>query len=303
MNRDRPLVIKRVPPAAGHARHGGAWKVAYADFVTAMMAFFLLLWLLSTSSEDTLKGLAEYFSEAVIQNGPPGGVDGILAGMSVRPSPFAPSSMPAGPEQRLRLRTERQPEATLGLAGVPLTAHDEAMDDESFERERERRERESFEAARAALFDALERSPDLGRFRDSLLVDQTPEGLRIQILDRDQYAMFPVGSDEMYPHTRELLELVVRSIANLPNRLSIRGHTDALPFAPGAEYDNWRLSTDRANATRSAMLAAGLASPRVVEVVGRADADPLFAEAPQDPRNRRISLVLLHERPPPAAAP
>ena len=153
-----------------------------------------------------------------------------------------------------------------------------------------------FEQAAASIERALAETPELRRFEHNLAIDQTPEGLRIQIVDRDQSAMFPVGSDQMYPHTRELLGVVARAVAALPNRISVRGHTDALPFAPGAAYDNWRLSSDRANSTRQAMVAAGLGPGRVAEVVGKADAEPIEAADAHDPRNRRISVVLLHNR-------
>jgi chemotaxis protein MotB len=138
---------------------------------------------------------------------------------------------------------------------------------------------------------------------DSLAFDETVEGLRIHLIDREQVAMFPIGSDVMYPHTRRLLEVVVATVARLQGRLSIRGHTDALPFAPGAAYDNWALSSDRANATRRAMVEAGLQPARIAEVVGKGDAEPLVAEDRTDPRNRRISIVLLRDPPAAAAAP
>jgi chemotaxis protein MotB len=151
------------------------------------------------------------------------------------------------------------------------------------------------EAAKATLLAMLEAAPELWRIKDSLVIDQTPEGLRIQLIDRDQLAMFPVGSDAMYPHTRRLLEVVVSAVATVPGRLSIRGHTDALPFAPGAGYDNWSLSADRADATRRVMLDAGFDPSRIAEIVGKGDAEPLAPGKADDPRNRRISIVLLRE--------
>jgi chemotaxis protein MotB len=154
------------------------------------------------------------------------------------------------------------------------------------------REEAGFARAQAAILAALQVEPGLRGLKDSLLIDATPEGLRVQLLDRDRLPMFPVGSDAMFPHTRRLLELVVQAIADTGNPVSVRGHTDSLPFAPGSGRDNWHLSADRANATRLAMVSAGLAAGRIVEVVGRADADPLVAGQPADPRNRRISVVL-----------
>ncbi len=303
----RPLVVKKVVEGGGHGHHGGAWKVAYADFVTAMMAFFLLLWLLSTSSEETLKGLAEYFSESIAQTGPPGGVGGALQGLTVIPDavPRTPSSLlDLQPTISVR-RSDRsdQQEVELGRADAAERSADgeaesgsEAAGEEAAEAARRRRDGERLDAARAAIEAALSSTPDLQRLKESLVFDRTPEGLRIQIVDREQYAMFPLGSDVMYPHTRRLLAVVAQAVRDLPNRISIRGHTDARPFAPRAGYDNWRLSSDRANATRLALLEVGLAPDRIAEVVGRADAEPLVPADPHDPRNRRISLVLLNDR-------
>ena len=296
----RPLVVKKVVEGGGHGHHGGAWKVAYADFVTAMMAFFLLLWLLSTSSEETLKGLAEYFSESIAQTGPPGGVGGALQGLTVIPDavPRTPSSLlDLQPTVAVRRSDwSDQQDVELGRAdAADRTTEGKAEGGGEGEGEAARR-RERLDAARAAIEAALSSAPDLRRLKESLVFDQTPEGLRIQIMDREQYAMFPLGSDAMYPHTRRLLAVVAQAVRDLPNRISIRGHTDARPFAPRAGYDNWRLSSDRANATRLALLEAGLAPDRIAEVVGRADAEPLVPADPHDPRNRRISLVLLNDR-------
>jgi len=301
-----PIIIRKVVEEGGHGHHGGAWKVAYADFVTAMMAFFLMLWLLATADQQQLKGLAEYFSEATANSGKPGGAGGMLDGitiatdeMSVRlpTSPFAPAVPPLTASPR-----EPDPDAfTLDLAaeysraeGVQVELQGE-LADETFEAERQRREQAAFDAAKEAILNALSRTPELARFNDSLLIDDTPEGLRIQLVDGDQTAMFPTASAELYPTARQLIELVARSIESLSNRLSIRGHTDARPFAPGATYDNWRLSSDRANATREALVATGVSPRRIAEVIGKADSEPLVPEDPSDARNRRISLVMLRD--------
>ena len=295
------LLIRRVGEDGSHAHHGGAWKVAYADFVTAMMAFFLMLWLLSTSSEDTLKGLAEYFTDASDNEGVPGGVAGVLNGIVMtppRPMFDRPSSTPLFADPSLPAADSSEDAPAVALA------EDRALEDAadlSAAARAQAQTAERFETAKAAIFQALARSEDLGAFADSILVERTPEGLRIQLLDRENVAMFPSGSDRMHPHTERLLKIVTQAVAALPNRLSIRGHTDARPFA-SAHYDNWRLSSARADATRRVMLAAGLAPERIAEVVGRADAEPLFAADPNDARNRRISIVLLATGAPSAAA-
>jgi len=299
----QPIIIRRVEEESGHGHHGGAWKVAYADFVTAMMAFFLLLWLIATSEEARLKGLAQYFSEARENSGEPGGVGGLLDGVSALNRDMT-IQLPASPfavQRSIPLSREREEQPD--PFELDLTARfDEAgptaeveLADEVFEAERERREQAQFEAAKSAILDALSESDELADYARSLMIDQTPEGLRIQILDRAEHAMFPTGSAEMYPHTRQLIEVVVKAIEGLDQEVSIRGHTDSRPFVRDAGYDNWRLSSDRANATREALLRAGLEPGRIAEVVGRADAEHLVADNPNDPRNRRISLVLLRE--------
>jgi chemotaxis protein MotB len=295
----RPIVIRRVQVSGGHGHHGGAWKVAYADFVTAMMAFFLLLWLISSASEETKKGLADFFSNATVNIGSPGGVGGVLDGMTVTPSSVPP--LPASPfdPQPALPTTARDAEAAIGLPEgdtADRLAASPVADEQPTATDSAGGERTRFDQARAAILSALHTSPELRRFKESLLIDETAEGLRIQILDREQVSMFPVGSDVMYPHTRKLLQAVAQAIGGLPNRVSVRGHTDALPFAAGAAYDNWHLSADRANATRRVMTEVGLEPERVAEVVGKGDAEPLVAGRADDPRNRRISVVLLRER-------
>lgn len=295
-----PVMIRRISEEGHHGHHGGAWKVAYADFVTAMMAFFLMLWLLSTSSEDTLKGLAEYFTDASDNEGIPGGVAGVLNGITMtppRPLFDRQSSSPLFADPALPSAASEQDAESVALSD---SRAQEDASDLSAEALAEGRAETRFETAREAIFQALARSEELGAFADSILVERTPEGLRIQLLDRESMAMFPSGSSRMHPHTERLLQIVTQAVHALPNRLSIRGHTDARPFAsPG--YDNWRLSSDRADATRRVMQGAGLGPGRVAEVVGRADAEPLFPADPNDARNRRISIVLLADQPAAAA--
>jgi chemotaxis protein MotB len=297
-----PIFIRKVIEEGGDGHHGGAWKVAYADFVTAMMAFFLMLWLLATADQAKLKGLAEYFSEAKAMQGTPGGAGGLLDGITIAademsvampPSPFA-----AAVPQLAATPPEVDRDAfTLDLAAEALRADSpEALSELAADAARQRREQAGFDTAKAAILNALAEAPELAAFGDHLLIDDTPEGLRIQIVDRDRSAMFPTASAELYPTARQLIRLVAQSIEALPNQLSIRGHTDSRPFASGARYDNWRLSSDRANATREALVEAGVAPGRIADVIGKADAEPLIDADQADPRNRRISLVVLRQR-------
>jgi chemotaxis protein MotB len=291
-------VVRKKPAHGGHS--GGSWKVAYADFVTAMMALFLMLWLLSAVPKETLDGLAVYFSDAQFDIMPPGATLMSQDGPASRPDLIGrtPAASPAYGEDgdpAADLREEAAGESAPNVWWA-LPNQFQSMDEET-----ERAiELARFDHAKAAILHAIEDSDELEKLKESLIIDRTPEGLRIQILDRDRYAMFPVGSEAMYPHTRSLLSIVAKAVADMPNKLSIRGHTDSLPYAAGAAYDNWRLSSDRANATRAALVDEGLARERLAEVVGKADADHLFPNQPLDPRNRRISIVLLNLHTPPA---
>lgn len=285
----RPILIRRPVVAGGHGHHGGAWKVAYADFVTAMMAFFLLLWLISSASDETKKGLADFFSNATVNIGPPGGVGGVLDGMTVTPSSVPP--LPTSPFDRPPELPSRPDDEEALEPGIPAGAAPDA----EVAAEVASGDSAAFSEAKASILGALQLDPTLRGLKDRLRFEETPEGLRVEILDGERVPMFPIGSDAMFPHTRRLLEVVARAVAGIPNRISIRGHTDSLPFAADAANDNWRLSADRANATRLALIGAGLAQARVAEVVGKADAEPLVAADPADPSNRRISVVLLRD--------
>ena len=159
------------------------------------------------------------------------------------------------------------------------------------------REQRQFEAAEAELRQAMQDVPELADLSDSLIIDQTPEGLRIQIVDQERLSMFPIGSAEMFDRTAQLIGLVSQAIADLPNDVSVKGHTDSTPFVSGSSSDNWELSTDRANASRRALIDGGLSRDRISDVVGKADTDHLFPDEPDSPRNRRISIILLRETP------
>ncbi len=295
----RPIIIRKVIEESHGGHHGGAWKVAYADFVTAMMAFFLLLWLISSASEDTKKGLSEYFSDLDENRVDKAAVEGVFTGTTILDGQSL-FQIPAPPFSEAGIPViQNMPSAEIATVDSweAIQGSDAALDatlsDAEFERERQRREQEQFEEAKSAILKNLMGSAELAKFKDSLIIKPTPEGLRIELIDQAGVAMFPLGSDRMFDHTRQLLEVVVQAIADLPQKVSIEGHTDAHPFADGAAYDNWSLSTDRAHATRRQLLRTGLNAGRIAEVVGKGDADLLLPEAPHDPRNRRISVVLL----------
>ena len=291
-----PIIVKKIKKG-GHGHHGGAWKVAYADFVTAMMAFFLLLWLLASADQETRNGLADYFSPNPSLSSSNSGAGGVLGGLSVASpgSLSTPSSqfsldqsLPGQPMNEVQSRelndgtvTDGQPERVEGDPSDEMT-------------EAEEREMAEFEAVEETLRQALDGAPQFEGLREHVMIDYTPEGLRIQIVDQDTEEMFASGSAEVYEHARQLLYLVAFAVGDLPHHISVRGHTDATPFA-GNHYGNWELSSDRAHASRRVLLEAGLGEARIANVMGMADTELLFPEEPVDPRNRRISIVLLTE--------
>jgi len=304
------VIIKKVKKVSGGGHHGGAWKVAYADFVTAMMAFFLLLWLLNATTEEQKKGIAEYFSpvttftpDSVSEN--PSGAGGVMGGRSMisegamqnDTSPIGITVALPGSKEDSESQTESPDDGTKDSQRLAQQdeASGDAVDRGEVDRLARELEEERFAQAEADLRQALESVPDLSDFAKNLVIDQTPEGLRIQIIDQEGRSMFPSGSADMLPHTQRLLALVAEAVKKLENPIAIKGHTDSKPYSGKTDYSNWELSTDRANATRRALLAAGLPAQRIASVVGRADQEHFVPEEPNSPRNRRISVVLLRQ--------
>ena len=280
------IIIKKVKKG-GHGHHGGAWKVAYADFVTAMMAFFLLLWLLNSVTQDQLEGISNYFAPVSTARTTSGSGD-ILGGQV------------AGEEGAMEVSATR-PSVTLNLP--PPKAGEGGERDESEDKESEdaeeaqeklkQQEEEQFEEAADVLRQAIRNVPSLKQLAKSLLIDNTPEGLRIQIVDQEGLAMFPSGGSNMYLHTKKVLELVAKVVVAMPQKIKVSGHTDATKFVTETGYSNWELSADRANASRRALLDFGVPESRFSRVVGLAATEPLLADDPKNARNRRLSLVLL----------
>ena len=275
----QPIIIKKINKAAGH--HGGAWKVAYADFVTAMMAFFLLLWLLNVTTDEQRNAISNYFDPThpkVSEN--VSGAGGVMGGLSMSTEGSMASNV-----QNLTLPQSSRPSASKPSAKALEKAKEELR----------KKEEEKFKEAEKKIKEEIEKDPELKALSKNLMIDMTAEGLRIQIVDQDGEPMFASGSAQMFDKTRKLMEKVTQVILALPNEVSIRGHTDSVPYGPGAEYTNWELSTDRANASRRVLLATGMPKERLNNVVGKADKEHLFPETPADARNRRISIILLKE--------
>ena len=293
-NEEQPIIIKKVVKG-GHGHHGGAWKVAYADFVTAMMAFFLLLWLLNVTTDEQKAGIADYFSPSTASVSS-SGAGGMLGGQTLV-TDGAKISDTGVPTVVMNLTP---PESAAGEAddGDEDTSSSETIDelsDEEIEQELAEREQESFEEAVDAIQQAIQDVPELAELSRNLIIDMTPEGMRIQLVDQDGRSMFESGKADLLDHTSSLITMITRVVERLPNKIKITGHTDATPFKADDGYGNWELSSDRANASRRALLQAGLAPARIAMVTGKAETEPLFPDDPQAASNRRISIVLLRQ--------
>ncbi len=302
---NRPIIIKKIKKG-GHGHHGGAWKVAYADFVTAMMAFFLLLWLLNATTDEQKLGISNFFSPDAVSEGNSGSgglfggttlnLEGALTssggpseGAVVVPLPTTPAA--AGDSDGEGASGDEEPLDDPAQASVPP----EEVDEQTLEELLAEREQEQFERAEEVLRQAIQSVPELAELQNSLIIEQTPEGMRIQLVDQERVSMFASGSSEPADSTRRLAKLVTEVIKQLPNRLSISGHTDAVPYSSANGYTNWELSAERANAARRLLIESGLSPDRLALVQGLADTDPLLPDDPNSARNRRISFVLLRE--------
>ena len=291
----QPVIIKKIKKG-GHAAHGGAWKIAYADFVTAMMAFFLLLWLLSSVPQEQLEGISNYFSPTTVSATTSGSGD-ILSGATITSEGTAQSSISRDSV------TVDLPLPKAGTGGEKVAS--EMTDEEKAEELQRKKEEDQFEEAKKELEEIIERTPELKEMKKSLLIDNTPEGLRIQLLDKEGLPMFPSGGAEMFDHTKRLLALVSKVIVKMPQQISISGHTDSVPYVSKTGYSNWELSADRANAARRELVHAEVPFERVSKVVGKAATEPFLPEDPKNARNRRLSIIMLRgtgrDKPSPSA--
>ena len=287
---DRPILIKKVKKSGGHGHHGGAWKVAYADFVTAMMAFFLLMWLINTTDPEQKKGIAEYFAPASVSE-TTSGSGGILGGTALGDDGPKSSGSMAVIEQLA-------PEAPPNAAETGPSSNLSSASDAAMEAEMRRREAEEFASAAESLRQAMQSMPELAELSKQLIVDQTPEGLRIQLVDQEGRSMFDNNSARPNARAQVLLRAVARVINQLPNGISITGHTSATAGSGRASAaGDWTLSSERANASRLVLQGAGVDADRVYSVAGKAGSDPLYPDDPSLAGNRRIAIVLLREAP------
>ncbi|MAP93758.1 MAG: motility protein MotB [Ponticaulis sp.] len=294
---NQPVVIKKVKKVSGGGHHGGAWKVAYADFVTAMMAFFLLMWLINTTSPEQKRGIADYFAPAAVSSST-SGTGGVLGGTAISTEGARSQGSKSiieqlSPETPRTISRERQ---EVRDKSTPIQRVNLDVSDEAIQSALAIRERAEFERAEQSLRQAIENLPELAELSKQLVIDQTPEGLRIQLVDQEGRSMFEPGSARPNSRAVKLLAAIAPIVDRLPNRISISGHTDGRA-TQDTVYSNWELSSDRANAARRIMSENGVLSERFARVSGKAGSEPLYPDDPDLPGNRRISIVLLREAP------
>ena len=271
----QPIIVKRIR-RGGHAHHGGAWKIAYADFVTAMMAFFLLMWLLGSTTEGDKKGIADFFNSplkvALAGGSGSGDSSHVIKGGGVDLSRQGGQVKSGDNEARRK---------TVNL--------------QAFKAAQRRAELERLEGLKNDFEGKLANSKKLAALKSQIRLDMTADGLRIQIVDEQQRPMFASGSAIVQPYMRELLRLIGDVLNEVPNRLTLEGHTDAAPFSAGERgYSNWELSADRANASRRELIAGGLPDERVLRVQGLASSALFDPKDPLSPANRRISIIVMN---------
>jgi len=288
---ERPIIIKKVKKVVGGGHHGGAWKVAYADFVTAMMAFFLLMWLINTTDPEQKRGIAEYFAPASVSQ-TTSGSGGILGGTSLGEDGSKSSGSQSVLEQTAPEAPENAPEEAGASANLGAASEAELREEIAA------REAAEFASAAESLRQAMQRMPELAELSKQLIIDQTPEGLRIQLVDQEGRSMFEQNSARPNARAQVLLRAIAGVVNQLPNRISISGHTSAVAGSGRASVaSDWPLSAGRADASRAILQAAGIDADRVYSVAGKAGSDPLYPDDPSLAGNRRIAIVLLREAP------
>jgi chemotaxis protein MotB len=274
----RPIIVKRIKKSGGGA-HGGAWKIAYADFVTAMMAFFLLMWLMGSTTKGDLQGIADYFQtplKVAMQGGSGSGDSSSVikgGGMDL--------SRSNGQIQRSDDQNKTRKTFNLKAAQAELAKAEAAQ----------------LHSLKQRIEAAIEVNPLLKQYKKQLLLDITADGLRIQIVDEQNRPMFALAKADLQPYTKEILLEIGRLLNGIPNKVSLSGHTDATPYSSGEKgYSNWELSADRANASRRALVAGGMDESKVLRVIGLSSAVPFNKDDPLDPINRRISIIVMNKK-------
>jgi chemotaxis protein MotB len=274
-NMPRPIIVKKVIQEAHGGHHGGAWKVAYADFVTAMMAFFLLMWLLGATNEAQRKALADYFAPTIVQSKQDtAGSNGLFGGDSL----VSVDKYPHGAAQT-------------GTRAMTIPRDADGGPREASGRERAS-DKQQFRKLAQTLMDQLQSKGDLKRLAPNLRFTETIEGLRIDVVDDADFSMFVIGTSQLTPDGARLFREIAKPVAAVSNRVMVRGHTDSAPWSAKSGTNNWRLSVDRAEVTRHYLEFRGIASERFSRIEGVADREPYVPSDRFDPRNRRISITL-----------
>jgi len=275
----KPIIVKKIKKGGG-GHHGGAWKIAYADFVTAMMAFFLLMWLLGSTSKAQREGISEYFKTPLKV--------ALMGGTSVGAS----DTLIKGGGGKDMTKKEGQVKPVDGPPGKQ-----KAIDVKDAKAALEKAEAMKLEELKTKIESAIENNPALSKFKNQLLLDITSEGLRIQVVDEQNRAMFESSKAEMQPYAKQILKEIGLMLNGVSNKVSLSGHTDAAPY-PGGEkaYSNWELSSDRANASRRELVAGGMDETKVLRVVGLSSASLFNKEDPLSPVNRRISIIVMNKK-------
>ena len=275
----RPIIVKKIKKtAAGH--HGGAWKIAYADFVTAMMAFFLLMWLLGSTSKAQKEGISDYFKTPLKV--------ALMGGTSVGAS----DTLIKNGGGKDFTKKSGQVKKVEGPDGKKTK-----VDAEEAKKVLEKEEKVKLEELKKKIEKAIDDSPNLSKFKNQLLLDITSDGLRVQIVDEQNRAMFNSSRADMQPYAKQILQELGKTLNDVPNRISLSGHTDATPYPDGEKsYSNWELSSDRANASRRELVAGGMDEGKILRVVGLSSASLFNKENPYDATNRRISIIIMNKQ-------
>jgi chemotaxis protein MotB len=283
-NDKRPIVVKRIKKIAGGA-HGGAWKIAYADFVTAMMAFFLLMWLLGSTAKEDLAGISEYFKtplKIAMSGGSNSGESSSMIKGGGQDATRSKGEMRKGevkPEKKIEIKTP------------------EVKSAEEIKKIEKQKEIEKLKELKSSIEKAIEASQRLQQFKKQILLDITTEGLRIQIVDEKNRPMFRSGSAQLEPYTKDILHDIGKMLNQVPNKISLSGHTDGEPYSVGDKgFGNWELSAERANASRRELILGGLIDEKVVRVVGLSSVVLFDKLDPYNPINRRISIIVMNKQ-------
>jgi chemotaxis protein MotB len=299
----RPI-IKKIIVEDGHGgAHGGAWKIALADMMTALMAFFLLMWLLGATQEDQRKSVADYFrpsSHSQIKFGELAGSDGLLGGRSI----IDPDGFPFTAKQSSvmeRLTPQAKGGANTDNGSSQQENNKEGPQEESSNpdggkgSQKQQQDKENFDKLEKELKEKISDSKQLSQMQDQMSITRDKDGLRIEVIDKAKFSMFRSGTAELDDKAIALLNEVAKSVKGMPNKVAVRGHTDSLGFAPDSGRNNWSLSTERADATRKVLQGGGVPYDRFQRIEGVADTAPFIQGNPADPRNRRVSITILNQ--------